>query len=91
MKKFFLTAFLPILLLTACSDESTEPPTGDTEKPSVMFIKPVNDYHFTGDTLGVELTASDNVGVVKIELFINTQTTPAATFAAAPWKTVVDV
>ena len=91
MKKFFLTAFLPILLLTACSDESTEPPTGDTEKPSVMFIKPVNDYHFTGDTLGVELTASDNVGVVKIELFIYKKKTQAPTLAAAPWKTVLDV
>ncbi|MCZ7556984.1 MAG: Ig-like domain-containing protein [Bacteroidia bacterium] len=93
VKKLFLFAFLPLLLLAACSDDdnTTQPPTGDTEKPSVTFVKPANDQQFSEATLDVELTATDNVGVVKIELYVNTASSPAVTLQNAPWQTALDV
>ncbi len=92
VKKLFLLAFLPMLFLAACSDDdNTTQPTGDTEKPSVSFVKPVNDQTFSDASLEVELTASDNVGVTKIEIYVNTASSPAVTLQAAPWKTSLDV
>lgn len=93
MKKRILFTFLPLLLLAACSDDdnTTQPPTGDTEKPSVTFVKPANDQQFNEATLDVELTATDNVGVVKIELYVNTASSPAVTLQSAPWQTALDV
>jgi len=93
VKRLLLAAMLPMLLLAACSDDdnTTQPPAGDTQKPSISFVTPVNDQGVTGDELVVELTASDNVGVTKVEIFVDTAPSPAAVLQAAPWKTTIAI
>lgn len=94
MRRFrFLFLFLPLVLLVACDDDDSgvTPPAGDTEKPSVAFVKPVNDQQVTGTTLDVELTATDNVKVTKIELTLNNGLSPVKTLTAEPWTTTIDI
>ncbi len=94
MKKFrFLLFLVPILILAACDsdDDGVTPPVGDTEKPYVAFIEPVNDQQVTGDMLAVRLTATDNEKVVKIELTLNMDLSPVATLTQEPWTTTIDI
>ncbi|MFA6233943.1 MAG: Ig-like domain-containing protein, partial [Bacteroidota bacterium] len=93
MKKFrFLLTIVPMLLLAACSDDTVSPPANtDTEKPYVSFVKPTNDQQTTGDQLEVELNATDNVKVVKIELTLNNDLAPVATLTQPPWTTTIDI
>ncbi len=94
MKKFrFLLFLVPFILLAACSsDDPVSPPdNSDTEKPYVAFVKPTNDQQITGDILDVELTATDNDKVVKIELTLNADLSPVATLTQGPWTTTVDI
>lgn len=45
---------------------------GDSENPSVVINQPAsNPYNWSSDNLIVEATGSDNVGVVKMEFYIN--------------------
>ncbi len=94
-----LLFILPFLLLVACSDDDdgiTDPNgnnnnTPDTEKPTVEIIKPVADQEISGDQLLVEVNATDNHRVVKLEIFLSTSPFPLATLTAAPWTATFDV
>lgn len=81
-----LSSLLILFTMNGCKDDTTGPGP-DTEAPTVRFTAPT-----AGDTVGVDavtavLSASDDVGVTKIEIFIDGGTTPAATLTAAPWET----
>ena len=94
MTKFrFLFLLLPLFLLVACDDDDSgvTPTPGDSEKPSVSFVKPVNDQQVDGEQLEVELTATDNVKVTKIELTLNMDLSPVKTLTAEPWTTTIDI
>ncbi|MFZ1729197.1 MAG: Ig-like domain-containing protein [Bacteroidota bacterium] len=94
MKKFrFLLFLIPVLMLAACGsdDPVSPPPGGDTQKPSVSFVKPVNDQQVAGNTLEVKLNATDNIKVVKIELTLNNDLSPVATLTQEPWETTLDI
>ncbi|MDX9759674.1 MAG: Ig-like domain-containing protein [Bacteroidota bacterium] len=89
----FLLFLLPLALLAACSDDDngTNPPAGDTEKPFVSFITPTSNQVVTGDVLDVELNATDNVKVTRIELKLNMDLSPVQTLTQAPWTTTIDI
>ncbi len=100
MKNFRLLLFvLPLLLFVACSDDDdgiTDPNnnnnnTTDTEKPVVVITKPVADEEISGDQLLVEIDATDNHRIVKLEIYLSTSPFPLATLTAAPWKTTFDI
>jgi len=81
-----------LLLFAACSeDKPSQPPAGDTEKPTISFIKPVYDQRVSEQILDIEFAASDNVGVVKIELFLGTQIDPIVVLTSEPWVATYDV
>ena len=93
MKFRILLTLLPLLLVAACSDDDStvNPPAGDTEKPYVAFVKPTNDQQVTDSQLLVELNATDNVKVVKIELTLNMDLSPVQTLTQEPWTTTIDI
>lgn len=92
MKIRFLLLLLPVLILAACDDdEGVTPPTGDTQKPFVAFVKPTSDQQVDGNQLEVVLDASDNHKVVRIELKLNADLSPVATLTQPPWTTTIDI
>jgi hypothetical protein len=91
VNKTLLIITLPLLLLACSKDDPVQPQPTDTDKPTVMFVAPVNDQPISNEPLNVEVTASDNVGVVKVEIFLNTEAAPVAVMTAAPWRTTIDV
>ena len=90
---------LPMLLFIACSSDDdgvTDPNnnnnnTADTEKPTVLITKPVADQEVSGDQLLVEVTATDNHRVVKVELYLSNSPFPVSTLTAPPWTATLDV
>lgn len=66
-----LVIFIIILLLTAC-DNKKNPTAPDATTPIVTITTPLNNQQIIdSDTVRIELNATDDVGVVKVELFIN--------------------
>ncbi|MCB2205167.1 hypothetical protein KQI65_10490 [bacterium] len=88
---------LPLLVVAAaCSDDDgTVDPNGnntaDTEKPTVLIVKPVADQEVSGDQLAVEIIANDNRRVVKVELYLSNSPFPVSTLTAEPWTTTLDI
>jgi hypothetical protein len=91
---------LPMLLFIACSgddDGVTDPNnnnnnnTADTEKPTVLITNPVADQEISGDQMLVEVTATDNRRVVKVELYLSNSPFPVSTLTAPPWTATLDV
>ncbi len=63
---------------------SLQPNTGDTTPPTISIKSPVNGAKVSG-IVSVLVNASDNVGVKKVELYVDGKLT--ATSAAAPFTT----
>lgn len=89
---------LPLLFVAAaCSDDDgTVDPnnnnnTTDTEKPTVLIVKPTADQEVSGDQLVVEINATDNHKVVKVELFLSNSPFVVSTLTAEPWTTTLDI
>lgn len=85
-----LSTLLIIFTLNGCKEETTGPDT-DTTAPVVSFRLPA-----AADTVGIEsvtvsLTATDEVGVTKVEIFIDGDATPVKTLTAAPWDAVLSI
>jgi len=61
----------------------------DTTNPTVSFVAPAeNPYNWTHDNLTFEIRSADNIGIAKVELYIDDQlalTSTDADFSAA-WK-----
>ena len=62
---------------------STSPPPADTANPTVQFVTPVDGSTLSG-TVPVEISASDDVGVARVEIYING--TLCATATSAPYR-----
>lgn len=88
---------LPLLLFVACSDDDdngvVDPPVDntDTEKPTVNIINPTPDQEVSGDELLVEVVATDNHKVVKVELYLSDSPFVVETLTAEPWTTTLDI
>jgi len=62
----------------------------DISEPAVSVITPrVNEL--VGDEMAVSINASDNVGVIKVELFLDGATTPTSTLLSLPWETILPI
>ncbi len=81
------------LIISGCSKKNENPvePSIDTEKPVVTIILPVQNQEVKGSDLIVEVNATDNVRVVKVELFIDTLKNAVGTIAQAPWKNKISI
>jgi len=97
MKTFLSLLLLPaflLFLLPGCSTKEnpvTPPKTGDTEQPTVQITSPVADQSVKSDNLSVEVLASDNVAVTKIELMVDASATPSLILSQSPWKGVLSI
>jgi len=56
----------------------------DTTAPTVSISSPTNGAEVTGN-IGVTTSVSDNVGISKVEFFMDSATTPAATITSSPY------
>jgi hypothetical protein len=56
----------------------------DTTPPTVSITAPAGNATVSGNTT-VTATASDNIGVTKVDFYVDNATTPAATATAAPY------
>jgi len=72
MKKLFrLIAFFIILALFVTGLNGCQGcPGRDTTKPNVIISSPTNNSTVSGTVL-IQATATDNVGVVKVEFYID--------------------
>ena len=76
MKKLFMASIMllaAILIINGCGkddDDNGTGPSGDTEAPTVSITNPA-DGHTTSGTVTIEVEASDNEGVSKVELLID--------------------
>ncbi len=80
---------IALALLASCGSKAINEPGIDIQQPVVSFITPV-----FGDSIGtadiaVQLQASDNDNVARIELYLNASTTPVRVITSAPWETSV--
>ena len=89
----FLVLFLVLGLITACSDDDPVDPgdPADTQKPSVEIVKPSIDEVIPSDDLEVEVVVGDNVGVERVDLYLNNSLSPDAVINGAPWTTTVSI
>ncbi|MCX6141867.1 MAG: Ig-like domain-containing protein [Ignavibacteriales bacterium] len=83
-RRMSVFALLSVLVLAAvgCKKESPTEPT-DTAPPTVSILSPLNNSAVT-DTVLVQVQASDNVGVTKVEFYIDGVL--VLTKGTAPWE-----
>ena len=62
---------------------SPPPPPADTESPTVQLVAPLNGATVTG-TVSIEINATDNVGVTRVELYVNGSL--GATTTSSPYR-----
>lgn len=63
----------------------------DTTPPSVVITTPATNEAVGMSAMAVKVSATDDAGVMRIDLYIDGGATPAATFATEPWETVLDI
>jgi len=73
---------LLILPLSGCEELPTGP---DTTPPTLTLLSPIAGSTAT-DTIVVQVNASDDRGVAKVELYFDTLSTPFARATAAPYR-----
>ncbi|NOY06350.1 MAG: Omp28-related outer membrane protein [Chlorobi bacterium] len=86
---FLLGAFLVIGGCSNDDDNSVEPQ--DTTAPSVSITSPTPGEIISSDQMLVLVSASDDVGVVKVELYLDRATTPVASLTKSPWQFAVSL
>lgn len=72
----------------ASLDGSSTPPT-DTTPPTISITTPTNNATVSG-TITTTATASDNVGVAKVEFYVDNETTPRITDSVSPYNYSID-
>jgi len=68
-KIYTLVSFSIFIVLFSCSENSTEPEK-DTQIPVVSIVSPVTNSVLT-DTVTIQVNATDNSGVSKVEFYID--------------------
>lgn len=96
LRTLFWLSTTAFVLMIGCSDSdnpTTPPPSTDDDKtaPTVSIISPKQDESVGRQLLTVDIQASDNKGVTKVEVFLNNIVNPVASLVAAPWKAVISI
>lgn len=61
-------------------------PVPDTTKPTVSITSPASSASIPAGVVTVNATATDNVGVTKVEFFVGNSTTPIVTDTSSPYS-----
>jgi hypothetical protein len=95
--KTIISSFCPLLLVfmlfsSGCSkkDNGTNP-NGDTEAPIISITSPQPNMPVGKTSLQVTMAATDNVGVTKVEVFIDGGASAAAVVTAQPWTANISI
>lgn len=85
--KIFCQLFFLILttLFFSCSEEVNTPTNTNPDYPDVKIIYPQNNSTLP-DNIIIEVEASDNKGIVKLEIYIDDSTNTERTFATPPFR-----
>ncbi len=86
-----LSVIVALVLLHACGSEAVNEPGEDIQSPVVVILEPLPDDTLQGDAMTVKMQATDNLGVVRIEVFVNSTSNPWKVLTAEPWETVLDM
>ncbi|MEX0616986.1 MAG: Ig-like domain-containing protein [Candidatus Woykebacteria bacterium] len=76
-------------LVLTVSSGGTTPPPGDTTNPTVSITSPANGATVSS-TVNVAATTSDNVGVTKVEFFIDNASTATCTDTTSTYTCSID-
>jgi len=93
-KIYFFSLFVILIFAFTCSEDPTSSknnpnePIPDTNPPSVAIIAPV-DGAMVSDTVNIVAQASDNVGITKLEIVIDSNL--YETLISSPWQCEWDV
>ncbi|TAK56883.1 MAG: hypothetical protein EPO24_10520, partial [Bacteroidetes bacterium] len=86
--RVFIFLLLSGIVFFSCTEDSpVEPNAG---KPSVSIISPSNN-EVIFDTTTIVISATDNKKVSQVEVYIDSQATPSATFTSEPYLYTWDV
>lgn len=58
----------------------------DTTKPTISITSPINNTSVPAGIITVNANANDNIGVTRVEFFVDNATTPIATDTSAPYS-----
>ena len=83
-KLFVVLLVLWMFILFGCEEETTEP---DTTSPMVQITSPMNNSTISG-IVDIEINASDNKGVAKVEIYIDGVLSGETT--STPWGFIWD-
>jgi hypothetical protein len=82
----FLISSLTIL---SCSEESSVQPEPVPEEPEVNIISP-EDSSFIGELINIIVSATDNKGIEKVEIYIDNETNNLRTLSTEPYEYLWD-
>jgi len=61
----------------------------DTENPTVSITSPTSGAHVSGN-VSIRATASDNIGITRVDFFLDSGTTPIGSVTSAPYTIAWD-
>jgi len=86
MKRTALTLALVLLFISVrCAKESATAPASNDPRPTVKITSPLNNSEILDSTI-VEVEASDDKGVVQVEIYIDNVVTPDRVFKVKPYQ-----
>jgi hypothetical protein len=65
---------------------ATRPVVVDNEAPAALILSPADGSTFGAQTINVDVNATDDQGVARVEFLLDSGVTPVYTAAAEPWS-----
>ncbi|MBZ0200058.1 MAG: hypothetical protein K8H86_09335 [Ignavibacteriaceae bacterium] len=86
--KYFNVFVILMLMVLGCNKENSNPIEPNSTTPFVKIIAPENNANVI-DAVSIDVTATDDKGIVKVEILIDNLV--AKTFAVAPFRYLWDI
>ena len=90
MKWFLMKKYLPVILMVIvlqnynCTQKSHQNVTQNISTPIVNIMTPTSSK-VMGDSVFIQVSATDDKGIVKVELYIDNQIPPGGTMLVSPY------